>query len=70
MLADITVADRIHLITGYTDYPRNIVIHIVIREESFRSTIRTDICMNLLKQRYMPYLYRINYNHYKEVHKL
>lgn len=45
MLADITVADRIYLITGYTDYPRSIVI----REELFQGTIDTDMCVNLLK---------------------
>ena len=45
MLADITVVDRIYLITGYTDYPRSIVI----REELLLSTINTDIFVNLLK---------------------
>ena len=45
MLADITVVDRIYLITGYTDYPRSIVM----REELSRVTIYTHICVNLLK---------------------
>ena len=45
MLADITVVDRIYIITGYTDYPRSIVI----REELLLSTINTDIFVNLLK---------------------
>ena len=45
MLADISVVDRIYIITGRTDYLRSIVI----REELFRSTIDTAIRVNLLK---------------------
>ena len=45
MLGDITIATELYIITGYTDYPRSIVI----REELLLSTINTDIFVNLLK---------------------
>ena len=42
MLADITVADRIYLITGYTDYPRSIVIREDCYEKVHHNNLLTD----------------------------
>lgn len=37
MIADVTAADEIYIVCGYTDYPRRIVIR-----EDFRETIRLN----------------------------
>ena len=39
------VFSSIQLCSGYTDYPRSIII----REEFYRSMIDTNVCVNLLK---------------------
>ena len=42
ILADITVANRIYLITGYTDYPRSIVILEDCCEKAHHNNLLTD----------------------------
>jgi len=42
MLADITVVDRIYIITGYTDYPRSIVIREDRCEKVHHNNLLTD----------------------------
>ena len=32
MLGDISIADNIYIVTGYTDYPRKIIIREVLRK--------------------------------------
>ena len=45
MIGDISLADNIYIICGYTDYPRSIVI----REELLLSTVNAEVFVNLLK---------------------
>jgi hypothetical protein len=45
MLGDVSGVRNIYIVTGYTDYPRSIVI----REELLLSTVNAEVFVNLLK---------------------